>query len=64
MQLFEKHDNFDIEGVDTKNACYGGTNAVLNSLAWVESSAWDGRYAIAVLLIFHLREETQSFRFL
>ncbi len=25
-----------------------GTAALLNSLAWVESSAWDGRYAIAV----------------
>lgn len=48
MDLFGKHGNFDIEGIDSKNACYGGTAAVLNSLAWVESSAWDGRYAIAV----------------
>ena len=48
MELFQSHNNFDIEGVDSKNACYGGTAALLNSLAWVESSAWDGRYAIAV----------------
>ncbi len=48
MQLFQEHGNTDIEGIDTKNACYGGTAALLNSLAWVESSAWDGRYAIAV----------------
>ncbi|KAL7929051.1 hydroxymethylglutaryl-CoA synthase [Trichoderma chlorosporum] len=46
MQLFG--DNTNIEGVDTINACYGGTNAFLNSVNWVESSAWDGRDAIVV----------------
>ncbi|KAI9101628.1 hydroxymethylglutaryl-coenzyme A synthase C terminal-domain-containing protein [Phlyctochytrium arcticum] len=46
MQLFP--DNTDMEGVDTTNACYGGTNALFNSLNWIESSAWDGRYAIVV----------------
>ena len=34
----------DVEGVTSTNACYGGTAALLNSVAWVESSAWDGRY--------------------
>lgn len=48
MQLFEKSGNFNVEGVDTVNACYGGTNAVFNSLNWVESSAWDGRDAVVV----------------
>lgn len=46
MQLFG--DNTNIEGVDTINACYGGTNAVFNSINWIESSAWDGRDAIVV----------------
>ena len=46
MQLFG--DNTSIEGVDTVNACYGGTNAVFNTINWVESSAWDGRDAIVV----------------
>ncbi|EPQ66696.1 Bgt-4457 [Blumeria graminis f. sp. tritici] len=46
MQLFG--DNTNIEGVDTINACYGGTNAVFNTLNWIESSAWDGRDAIVV----------------
>ncbi|KEY70778.1 hypothetical protein S7711_03273 [Stachybotrys chartarum IBT 7711] len=46
MQLFG--DNTNIEGVDTINACYGGTNAVFNSVNWIESSAWDGRDAIVV----------------
>lgn len=36
------------KGVDTYNACYGGTNALFNALNWVESSAWDGRYALVV----------------
>ena len=30
------------------NACYGGTNAVFNTISWVESSSWDGRFGIAV----------------
>jgi len=46
MQLFPA--NSDMEGVDSTNACYGGTAALFNSLAWVESSAWDGRLALAV----------------
>jgi hydroxymethylglutaryl-CoA synthase len=48
MQLFEPSGNTNIEGVDTVNACYGGTNAIFNSIAWVESSAWDGRDAIVI----------------
>lgn len=46
MQLFG--DNTDIEGVDTYNACYGGTNALFNAVNWVDSSSWDGRDAIVV----------------
>ncbi|PHH80718.1 hypothetical protein CDD80_66 [Ophiocordyceps camponoti-rufipedis] len=46
MDLFG--DDSNIEGADTVNACYGGTNALLNSLNWIESSAWDGRDAIVV----------------
>lgn len=46
MQLFG--DNSDIEGVDTINACYGGTSAVINAVNWIESSSWDGRDAIVV----------------
>ncbi|KAK0629187.1 hydroxymethylglutaryl-coenzyme A synthase C terminal-domain-containing protein [Bombardia bombarda] len=46
MQLFG--DNTNIEGIDTVNACYGGTNAVLNTVAWIESSGWDGRDGIVV----------------
>ncbi|KAF2206003.1 hydroxymethylglutaryl-CoA synthase [Delitschia confertaspora ATCC 74209] len=48
MQLFEESGNFNVEGVDTVNACYGGTNALFNSVNWVESSGWDGRDAIVV----------------
>jgi hydroxymethylglutaryl-CoA synthase len=58
MPLFG--DNTDIEvilvisssdfckGADNINACYGGTNAFLNALNWVESQTWDGRYALVV----------------
>ncbi|KAJ3057335.1 hypothetical protein HK102_011072, partial [Quaeritorhiza haematococci] len=48
MQLFQSAGNTSIEGIDTTNACYGGTNALFNSINWVESSYWDGRYALVV----------------
>lgn len=40
--------NSDIEGVDSTNACYGGTAALFNCVNWVESSSWDGRYGLVV----------------
>ena len=43
IQLFADSGNTDLEGVDSTNACYGGTAALFNSVNWVESSAWDGR---------------------
>ncbi|KAF8462972.1 hydroxymethylglutaryl-coenzyme A synthase C terminal-domain-containing protein [Kalaharituber pfeilii] len=48
MQLFAPSGNTNVEGVDSVNACYGGTNALFNAINWVESSAWDGRDAIVV----------------
>lgn len=48
MQLFSKHGVTDVEGLDTTNACYGGTAALLNAINWVESSSWDGRLALVV----------------
>ncbi|EDR01308.1 uncharacterized protein LACBIDRAFT_254737 [Laccaria bicolor S238N-H82] len=48
MDLFAESGNFDIEGIDSKNACYGGTAALFNAINWVESTSWDGRNAIVV----------------
>ncbi|KAL3498755.1 hypothetical protein ACH5RR_041487 [Cinchona calisaya] len=48
MQIFEGCGNTDIEGVDSTNACYGGTAALFNCVNWVESSSWDGRYGLVV----------------
>lgn len=48
MQLFEPFGCTDIEGVDSTNACYGGTAALFNAVAWVESSSYDGRSALVV----------------
>ncbi|THG17574.1 hypothetical protein TEA_004962 [Camellia sinensis var. sinensis] len=51
--LFESYDRFetgniDIEGVDSTNACSGGTAALFNCVNWVESRSWDGRYGFVV----------------
>ena len=48
MKLFEEHGNSDIEGIDATNACYGGTAALFNAVNWMESSYWDGRYALVI----------------
>ncbi|KAG7301628.1 Hydroxymethylglutaryl-CoA synthase-cytoplasmic [Plutella xylostella] len=48
MTLFAEAGATDIEGIDTTNACYGGTAALFNAINWVESSSWDGRKAIVV----------------
>ena len=48
MSLFEPHGCTNVEGVDGYHACYGGTAALFACTNWVESSAWDGRWAIAV----------------
>ena len=42
MQLFMGSGNTTVEGIDTTNACYGGTQALFNAVSWIESSAWDG----------------------
>lgn len=48
MQLFRNSGNSDVEGLDCTNACYGATAALFNAFAWMESSFWDGRFAIVV----------------
>lgn len=48
MNLFRESGNHDVEGVTSVNACYGSTNALFNSLNWLQSPSWDGRYAIVV----------------
>jgi hydroxymethylglutaryl-CoA synthase len=54
MELFKN--NHDIEGKNifknlgatSLNACYGATNALINTLNWITSPSWDGRYGIVV----------------
>nr|XP_026249381.1 hydroxymethylglutaryl-CoA synthase, cytoplasmic [Urocitellus parryii] len=50
MQLFEESGNTDIEGIDTTNACYGGTAAVFNAVNWIESSSFNGKLSIQCYL--------------
>ncbi|KAK5982270.1 3-hydroxy-3-methylglutaryl coenzyme A synthase [Trichostrongylus colubriformis] len=48
MKLFGN--NSDIEGVDVKNACFGGTQAVFHAIDWVYANySTENRNAIAVL---------------
>jgi hydroxymethylglutaryl-CoA synthase len=47
MQLFAESGNTDIEGATIVNACYGGTAALLNALAWCNDED-NNKYAIVV----------------
>lgn len=56
--------NHDIEGkilidlgATSLNACYGATNALLNTLNWITSVSWDGRYGIVVATDVAVYEE-------
>jgi len=51
MQLFEESGNTDVEGIDTTNACYGGTAALFNAINWIESSSWDGKFTVFSLKV-------------
>lgn len=48
MQLFSEHGNHDVEGIDVKHACYGGTFALFSAFERVSSRYWDGRYCIVI----------------
>lgn len=48
MELFQESGNTDIEGVDTTNACYGGTAALFHAIDHCSSPYWDGRLAIVI----------------
>ena len=62
MQLFEAHGATDVEGIDTYHACYGGTAAFFNTVAWCQGEAWDGRYGLVVCV--DLAETDGKHRFL
>ena len=49
MRRFMEEGNTNVEGVDTYNACYGGTAALFNTVAWIESSAYQqGKFGVVV----------------
>ena len=37
MSFFRESGNHDVEGVTSINACYGSTNAIFNTLNWIDS---------------------------
>ena len=41
--------NKDVEGVTTSNACYGGTNALFNTINWLQSDFCEGKYGIVIM---------------
>lgn len=60
MKYFADHGNFDIEGIMSVHACYGGTAALFNTIAWMESEAWDGRMGIVIMSDIAVYEDGSS----
>lgn len=53
MTLFKNYHDIEgnhcsIVGATSINACYGAMNALINTLNWISSPYWDGRYGIVV----------------
>ena len=48
MSFFESDDHHSVEGVDTFNACYGGTNAFFSTANWIGGDGWNGSYGVVV----------------
>jgi len=48
MTLFEPHGNCNVEGLDACDGPCGSSQALFACKNWVESNAWDGRWAILV----------------
>lgn len=64
MQLFEESGNSEIEGLDTTNACYGGTAALFHAVNWIESSSWDGEIAKRACFKVIIGHKTKVFGFI
>lgn len=47
MRLFQQSGNTNVEGVDSTNACYGGTAALFNCINWAKVEG-DGRFGVVV----------------
>jgi len=48
MSLFQESGNSDVLGITNINACYGGTAALFNTVDWMSSPSWDGRYGVVL----------------
>ena len=48
MAFFQEDELHNVEGLDTYNACYGGTNALFSTVSWVKSEAWSEQYGVVV----------------
>lgn len=58
MSLFKEHK--DVEGVTHVNACYGGTSALFDCLAWTQTHQGRGRYAVVVMADVAVYDDPKS----
>ena len=48
MSFFEACAHHDVQGADTVNACYGGTNALFSTTNWIHGPGWSGGYGAVI----------------
>ena len=60
MDYMKSFGNHDVEGIMSVHACYGGTAALFNTIAWMQSEAWDGRLGLVVMSDIAVYEDGSS----
>ena len=60
MSYLNDHGNFDVEGIMSVHACYGGTAAIFNTVSWMQSDSWDGRLGMVVMTDIAVYEDGSS----
>ena len=49
MNRFRSAGNEDVEGIISPSSSYASVTSFVNAVNWIESSSWDGRYAMVVV---------------
>jgi hydroxymethylglutaryl-CoA synthase len=48
MSFFEADANYNVEGADTMNACYGGTNSLFSTVSWAQHDNRGQRFGVVI----------------
>ena len=47
--MFRSAGNEDVEGIISPSSSYASVTSFVNAVNWIESTSWDGRYAMVIV---------------